>query len=149
LTLKRRAFLRALAAGPLAVATAAGAQAQTMPVVGFLNSASAATYSFNVTAFREGMRKSGFVEGQNVVIEYRWANNDYSRLPALAIELSNRNVAVIAATGDIASARAVQAATTSIPIVFTVGSDPVPFGPSAASAAQRGMRRESHCSRVR
>lgn len=74
------------------------------------------------------MREAGFIEGQNVVIEYRWADNDYGRLPALAAELVRRNVRVIAATGDIASARAAQSATTTIPIVFTVGSDPVPFG---------------------
>ena len=99
-----------------------------MPVVGFLNSASVATYSFNANAFREGLRETGFVEGQNVAIEYRWGDNDYSRLPALATDLAGRNVAVIAATGDIASACAAMAATNAIPIVFTVGSDPVPFG---------------------
>ena len=99
-----------------------------MPVVGFLNSASVATYSFNANAFREGLRETGFVEGQNVAIEYRWGDNDYSRLPALATDLAGRNVAVIAATGDIASARAAMAASNAIPIVFTVGSDPVPFG---------------------
>jgi putative ABC transport system substrate-binding protein len=97
-------------------------------VVGFLNSASAATYSFNAAAFREGLREAGYVDGQNVVIEYRWADNDYGRLPSLASELAGRKVAVIAATGDIVSARAALAATKTIPIVFTVGSDPVPFG---------------------
>jgi putative ABC transport system substrate-binding protein len=126
--MKRRTFLTALGGSPLLVAMQARAQTGSLPVVGFLNSASAATYSFNAAAFREGLRKGGFEEGKNVVIEYRWADNDYRRLPTLATELASLNVAVIAATGDIASARAAQAATARIPIVFTVGSDPVPFG---------------------
>jgi ABC-type uncharacterized transport system substrate-binding protein len=127
--MKRRTFLTALGASPFVPALITRVRAQSaMPVVGFLNSASEATYSFNAKAFREGLRDAGYTEGQNVAIEYRWANNDYGRLPALAIELASRKVAVIAATGDIASARAAQAATSTIPIVFTVGSDPVPFG---------------------
>ena len=125
--MKRRVFLRSLAAAPIACAIAARAQTQ-LPTVGFLNSASAATYSFNANAFRDGLREAGYLEGQNVAIEYRWANNDYSALPKLAADLASRNVAVIAATGDIASARAALAATKTIPIVFTVGSDPVSFG---------------------
>jgi len=123
---KRRLLLRCVATLPLASWVAA--RAQTRPVVGFLNSASAATYSFNADAFRQGLREEGFVEERNVVIEYRWANNDYQALPRLASDLVARNVAVIAATGDIASARAAQTATKTIPIVFTVGSDPIPFG---------------------
>src|SRR5262245_43182805 len=126
--MRRRSFLTALAGSPLVLGYAVRARAQSMPVVGFLNSASSATYSFNAHAFREGLREAGFVEGQNVVIDYRWADNDYGRLPALATDLVRRKVSVIAATGDIASARAAQSATTTIPIVFTVGSDPVPFG---------------------
>jgi len=121
-------LLAALAASPFACAYAVRGFAQANPVVGFLNSASSATYAFNANAFKEGLREAGFIEGQNVVIEYRWADNDYGRLPALAADLVRRNVRVIAATGDIASARAAQSATTTIPIVFTVGSDPVPFG---------------------
>ncbi len=126
--MKRRIVLMTLGAAPILHALSARGQARPTPVVGFLNSASAATYSFNAAAFRDGLREAGYVEGQNVVIEYRWADNDYGRLPALAAELANRNVAVIAATGDIASARAALAATSAIPVVFTVGSDPVPFG---------------------
>jgi len=125
---KRRTFLTALLASPFAHGLVVRAQTPNVPVVGFLNSAAAATYSFNASAFKEGLRSAGFVEGQNVVIEYRWADNDYARLPALAADLVRRMVSVIAATGDIASARAAQTATTEIPIVFTVGSDPVPFG---------------------
>jgi putative ABC transport system substrate-binding protein len=99
-----------------------------MPVVGFLNPVSPGTYNFNAVAFREGLAKAGFVEGRNVRIEYRWGEGDYSRLPALAAELASMNVAAIAATGDIASARAAQAATSAIPIVFTIGADPVRHG---------------------
>jgi len=79
-------------------------------------------------AFRDGLRTLGYAEGRNVQIEYRWARGDYGRMPALAAELVKQNVAVIAATGDIVSARAAQSATSSIPIVFTVGSDPVQYG---------------------
>jgi putative ABC transport system substrate-binding protein len=124
----RRTFLRILAASAIVRALTAIAQPQRVPVVGFLNSASPATYSFTATAFLEGLRQVGYVEGRNVAIEYRWANNDYTQLPALAAELATRKVDVIAATGDIASARAALSATTTIPIIFTVGSDPVPFG---------------------
>ena len=126
--MKRRSVLTLLGASPILYVLAARGQTRPVPVVGFLNSASAATYSFNAAAFREGLREAGYVDGQNVVIEYRWADNDYSRLPSLASDLASRKVAVIAATGDIASARAALAATKTIPIVFTVGSDPVPFG---------------------
>lgn len=126
--MNRRNLLTALAAAPILHTRIARGQVRSTPVVGFLNSASAATYSFNASAFREGLREAGFIEGQNVAIEYRWADNDYGRLPELASDLARRNVAVIAATGDIASARAALAATRAIPIVFTVGSDPVPFG---------------------
>jgi putative ABC transport system substrate-binding protein len=126
--MKRRSALTLLCASPILYVLAARGQARPIPVVGFLNSASAATYSFNAAAFREGLREAGYVDGQNVVIEYRWADNDYARLPSLASELAGRKVAVIAATGDIVSARAALAATKTIPIVFTVGSDPVPFG---------------------
>jgi putative ABC transport system substrate-binding protein len=125
--MKRRTFLVALTAPALYRRLARG-QSPSTPIVGFLNSASEATYAFNAAAFRDGLRRTGYVEGQNVAIEYRWANNDYTRLPQLASDLVERRVAVIAATGDIASARAAKAATREIPIVFTVGSDPVPFG---------------------
>ena len=80
------------------------------PLVGFLNSASSATYRFNADSFREGLAAAGFVEGRNVRIEERWANGDYTALPALAAELVDKGVVVIAATGDVASARAARQA---------------------------------------
>jgi putative ABC transport system substrate-binding protein len=126
--MNRRTLLMALATSPILHAPIARGQVLPTPLVGFLNSASAATYSFNANAFREGLRAAGYIEGKNVAIEYRWADNDYGRLPELASDLVRRKVAVIAATGDIASARAALAATSAIPIVFTVGSDPISFG---------------------
>jgi putative ABC transport system substrate-binding protein len=99
-----------------------------MPLVGFLNSASPETYRFNADSFREGLAKAGFVEGRNVRIEERWAHGDYQALPALAAELVVKGVVVIAATGDVASARAAQAASRTVPVVFTIGADPVRFG---------------------
>lgn len=124
--MRRRKFVALFGAAPLVThrARAQGA----LPVVGFMNPVSPDTYAFNVAAFREGLAKAGFVEGRNVRIEYRWARGDYSRLPALAAELAALNVAAIAATGDIASARAAKAATSTIPIVFTIGADPVGHG---------------------
>ncbi len=113
-------------------------QPRALPVVGFLNSTSQGTYDFNAEAFRNGLAETGFVEGRNVVIEYRWADNDYSRLPALAADLVSRKVDVIAATGDIASARAAMGATKTIPIVFTVGAYPVRFGLVASLSRPSG-----------
>jgi putative ABC transport system substrate-binding protein len=125
--MRRREFVGLLGSA-IAWPLMARAQEPATPVVGFLNTTSPDTYAFNVEAFREGLRTLGYVEGRNVSIEYRWASGDYSRMPALAKELVNLGVTVIAATGDIVSARAAQAATQIIPIVFTVGSDPVRFG---------------------
>ncbi|MHB2170171.1 ABC transporter substrate-binding protein [Alsobacter sp. R-9] len=101
---------------------------QPLPVVGFLNPVSRDTYSFLSDAFGRGLARAGFVDGRNVRIEYRWGGGDYGRLGPMAADLAARGVSVLAATGDIASARAAQAATRTIPTVFTIGGDPVKHG---------------------
>lgn len=122
----RRRFIAALGAATLWPLR--GRAQQAVPLVGFLNSASPDTYRFNADSFREGLAKAGFVEGRNVRIAERWAHADYDALPALAAELVGIGAVVIAATGDVASARAAQRASSSLPIVFTIGGDPVRFG---------------------
>ena len=130
--MRRRDFIAVLCAAASPWSSAVRAQrttpSATAPLIGFLNSASPTTYRFNADAFREGLAQAGFVEGRNVRIEERWAHGDYNALPALARELAAKGVVAIAATGDIASARAAQGASRTIPIVFTIGGDPVRFG---------------------
>jgi len=124
--MRRREFIAVLG-GAAALPHAALAQRQT-PLVGFLNSASPDTYRFNADSFREGLAKAGFVEGRNIRIEERWARGDYSSLPALAAELVATGVVAIAATGDVASAKAAQLASSKVPVVFTIGGDPIRHG---------------------
>lgn len=125
--MKRREFIKLVGVAATGLPLSALAQ-QQMPLVGFLNSASPDTYRFNADSFREGLKKAGFVEGKNVRVEERWARGDYDALPALAAELVAKGVVAIAATGDVASARAAQRASSTVPVVFTIGGDPVRFG---------------------
>jgi putative ABC transport system substrate-binding protein len=123
----RRDFIKVIAGSTVGWSLAAHAQPPPLPVIGFLNSASPEGYAPEVNAFHQGLKETGYVEGQNVTIEYRWANGQFDRLAALADDLVRRRVSVIAATSTPANLAA-KASTATIPIVFTAGGDPVKLG---------------------
>src|SRR6266699_4971489 len=123
--IRRRKFLAALG-GAAAWPLAARAQRPSIPVIGFLDATTAADTIYRVSAFREGLKEAGIIDGHNVAIEFRWAENKFDRLPALAADLAQRRVAVI--VGQNSTVRAARAATSTIPIVFVSGGDPIESG---------------------
>jgi putative tryptophan/tyrosine transport system substrate-binding protein len=136
--MRRRDFMKAIAGSTVALPSIVLAQQLALPVVGFINPRSPEASARNVAAFRKGLNETGYVEGQNVTVEYLYLEGAYDRLPAMVADLVRRQVAVIATPGNTPAALAAKAATVTIPIVFGVGEDPVRLGLVASLARPGG-----------
>jgi putative tryptophan/tyrosine transport system substrate-binding protein len=143
--MRRRDFITLLGGAAVAGAVGARAQQARMPVIGFLHTASAGSYVSQLKAFDRALKETGYVEGKNVAIEYRWAENDLDRLSALAGDLVRRKVSIIVAGGSPASALAAKSATTTIPIVFLNAADPVGIGLLQPAGRKRNRRYLAQC----